>query len=218
MSQLEVIKFRDKIPITSVPRFVPGLEGAAIEITGQDLSSADRVIINEVDSPEFIIANKNLILAQLPESAKNRISTVEIVSSRFTTTEEASKLSYEIGNKTRTVSGILRLVQMFTKWLLQTPGSDIFDPARGGGLQEYAGKLTSSKRMEPLMAAITRSVSATTSQIRSAQLGVAGLTLDERLLSADVTTLQFFDKQMEARMKVRIQAMSGRDALSSIQL
>ncbi len=218
MPTIEVIKFRDKLPITSVPGFVPGFQGEAIEITGQDLSNADRVIINEVDSPEFVIMNKSLIIAQLPETAKKRVATIEVVSSKFTQTEEASAIAFELGNKTRTVTGILRLVQLFMKWMLQTPGSDIFNPSRGGGLQRYAGRLVSSKRMEPLMAAITKSVSTTTAQIRSAQLGIPGLSLDEKLLSAEMTTMQFYEKQMEARIKVRIRAVSGRNALSSIQL
>ena len=110
MPQLEVIKFRDLIPIQSVPRYVPGFDNPTIEITGEDFSSAASILINEVPAPEFIIVNKHSLYVQLPEAAQNGISTIEVLSSKFTRTTSSSKISYEIGDKTRTVSGILKLV------------------------------------------------------------------------------------------------------------
>ena len=215
--QLEVIRFRDMLTVTSVPGFVPGVDVPTIEITGEDLSSAETVFINETRVPEFIIVNKHKIFAQLPEGTA-RISTIEVLSSGFTRTVDASKISFEIGDKTRKVDGILKLVQLFTKWILQSPGSDIFNPARGGGLQQIVGSVTTTRDMKPVLASLTRSVNSTVTQIRAAQMGVPTLPLSERLLDASLVDLNIYEKQMQARARVLVQSVGGADAVSALVL
>jgi hypothetical protein len=189
-----------------------------LEIKGRDFRSVEKVIINEVPAPEFILVNSTTIWAQLPSVALNRISTVEVVSSQLTRTNESSKLSFEIGDKSRTTSGIIKLLQLFTKWLLQSPGSDIFNPGIGGGLQEIVGKVLSTRKMEPVLAAITRSVQTTTTQIRTAQMNQPTLSLDERLLSAQVVDLNIYEQQMEARVKIEIRSVAGKQAAAELGL
>jgi hypothetical protein len=216
--QLEVIKFRDLLPVRTISRFVPNMPEPTLEVLGDDLSSAVTVYINEVASPAFIIVSKKTIWAQLPKAAQNRIKTVEIVSSSFTKSSTPSKVLFEIGNKTRTVSGLLKLVQLFTKWMLQTPGSDIFNPTRGGGLQEIAGKVTTTKRMEPLLATITKSIDVTSEQIRASQSVVRGLPGNERLLGASLLELNVIEEQMEARARISLKSVAGQSAVTSLQL
>lgn len=215
--QLEVIKFRDIVPMSSVPRLVPGFDDPTIEITGKDFTSVSKVLINSSPSPEFIIVNKNTIYAQLPITAVG-IKTIEIISNKFTKNNPNSKLEYEIGDKTIVVTGIQKLVQLFVKWLLQSPGSDILNPDRGGGLQEMVGNITSSRYMGPVLGVITRAVSTTSSQIRSAQVSAKGLPLDERLLSAEVQGMRIHDQQMEAGVDIKIQSVAGPDAVTSLGL
>ncbi len=216
--QLEVIRFRDQVPIQAIPRFIPGLDNLTLELKGQDFRNADQVIVNEVPAPEFIIVDQHTLFVQLPDAAQEQISSVEVISSGFTLTSEASKIQFQVGPKTRKVDGILKLIQLFVKWILQTPGSDLFNPERGGGLQEIAGKLTATRNMQPVLASITRSVNATVTQIRAAQANVNGLPASERLLAADIVSMNVFDKDMEARLRVRISSVAGRDALTSILL
>ena len=216
--QLEVIKFRDLLPVRTISRLVPGMPEPTLEIIGDDLSKAITVYINEISSPEFLIVSKKKIWAQLPKAAQSEIRTVEIASSGFTKTSTPSRVTFEIGNKTSTVSGILKLVQLFTKWMLQTPGSDIFNPTRGGGLQDIAGKVTSTRKMEPMLATITRSIDTTSEQIRSAQAAVRGLPSDERLLGANLLELNVIEDQMEARARVGLRSVAGESAVTSLQL
>ena len=215
--QLEVIKFRDLVPVTTISRFVPGLE-LTLEITGEDFSSVEEVRFNEIPSPEFIIVNKSTIWAQLPEGAKSGIRNVQVISSAFTKTAAASTITFAIGKKTKAITGILKLTQLFTKWVLQSPTSDIFNPSRGGGLQEVVGKVLSSKRMEPVMAAVTRAVSNTANQMRSVQANNPGLPLDERLLSAAVVGMDVQESEMRASIRVRLRSMSGENAVSLLDL
>ena len=216
--QLEVVKFRDLIPVESIPQFVPGFELPTLEIKGEDFRSVDKVIINEVPSPEFIIVNKHTIYVQLPSAAEKSISNIEVVSSNFTKTNSFSTIEYEIGNKTRTISGLMKLIQLFVKWMLQSPGSDMFNPERGGGMQELVGKIQTSRTMDSVASTISQSVKNTVTQIRAAQVNVQGLPLNERLLSAEVTDLQVFEKQMESRVKINILSAAGKEAVAALEL
>lgn len=215
--QLEVVKFRDLLAVTSIPRFVPGLSQLTLEVTGDDFSSANEVFVNEVKAPEIIIVNKNTMWVVLPESARERIDSIEVLSSNFTKTTQ-SQLRFRLGNKTKTVSGILKLTQLFVKWLLQSPGSDIFNPQRGGGLQELAGRVSTMKSLDPIMATVVRSVNTTASQIQKAQTGRPDLPMSERLLAADILDLGVSDKTLEARVHIGLRAMSGEGARASIEL
>lgn len=217
MSTLEVIKFRDVLAASSIPRLVPGLSVPTLELKGRDFRFAESVQLNDVSVPEFIVVDKQTIYAQIPLGVQ-QIRTVAIISSRFTTTKKASRVIFQIGNKTQKISGLLKLTQLFTKVLLQSPGSDVFDPEFGGGLQDLVGKITSTKRSERVLAAIAQSIQQTTSQIRRAQLDTPQLPLEERLLSAtllDVRTVQSLD---EARARVQIDNVAGQTGVSAIEL
>lgn len=213
----EVIRFRDLLEVTALPGFVPGLTPTTLIVRGSDLSSAETVLINEMPAPEFMIVNKTTIYAQLPESTK-RIATIEILSSQFTRTIESSKVQFAIGDKTRKVDGILKLVQLFTKWILTSPGSDMFNPSRGGGLQQIVGQVSTTREMQPVLASITRAITNTVSQMRTAQLGVPNLPVNERLLSASLLGMDIYEAQMQARAKVLIRSMGGADAVSALVL
>lgn len=213
----EVIRFRDLLEVTALPGFVPGLTPTTLIVRGEDLSSAETVLINEMPAPEFIIVNKTTIYAQLPEGT-GRIATIEILSSKFTRTIESSKIQFAIGDKTRKVDGILKLVQLFTKWILTSPGSDMFNPSRGGGLQQIVGQVSTTREMQPVLASITRSVTTTVNQMRTSQIGVPDLPVNERILSANLLGLSIDEAQMQARARVLIRSMGGADAVSALVL
>ena len=215
--QLEVVRFRDLIEVLSIPRFVPGVTPPALEIKGEDFRSVERVLINDQSAPEFIIANKKTIYVQIPGAIK-RIKTIEVLSSKFTRSTSSSKLSYEIGPKTRKVEGILKLMQLFIKLLLQTPGSDIFNPERGGGLLALVGAMGTGRGIDTIIGSVSRAVQTTVSQMRTSQINVPGLPLSEQLLSAEVTDFDIFERQMEARVKVLLVSMAGKEAVTALEL
>lgn len=215
--QLEVVRFKDVLPVLAIPGFVKGLSPLTVELRGTDFSSAERVLINEVTVPEFMIVSKGAIYAQLPEGVDN-ISTVEVLSSKFSREVSSAQMSFEIGDKTRKVEGILKLVQLFTKWVLQSPGTDLFNPTRGGGLQQIVGKVLTSKDMQPVFASITRAINTTVTQIRAAQINVVRLPLSERLLSANLLDLNIYEVHMQARARVSLLSAGGAEAVSALVL
>lgn len=215
--QLEVVRFRDLLPVLAIPGFVKGLSPLTVELRGTDFSSAETVNINETPVPEFMIVNKTTIYAQLP-SNDSPISSIEVLSSRFSRDVESAMLSFEIGNKTLKVDGILKLVQLFTKWILQSPGSDVFNPTRGGGLQQIVGKVATGRDMQPVFATITRAVNNTAAQIRAAQINTPQLPLSERLLSANLVDMRIYEEHMQARARVALQSAGGAEAVAALVL
>lgn len=215
--QLEVVRLRDLLPVQEISRIVPGVEPTMLEFKGYDFSSAERVLINESPSPEIMLVNKQTLWVQLPESVR-KVSSIEVLSSNFTKSKEPSRMSFELGDKTRKVDGIMKLVQLFTKWVLQSPNSDAFDPSRGGGLQEIAGKINTTRNMQPVMTSIAQAVSNTASQIRTAQQRAINLPLSERLLAAGVTELNIYEAQMLAAVRVKIESFAGTEATAALEL
>jgi hypothetical protein len=215
--QLEVIKFRDLIAVSAIPRFVPNVEVPTLELIGEDFNSVESVFINEIKVPEFIILNKTKMWAQLPNSV-TAIQSVEVISSDFTVTGKNSRIDFRIGNTSKRVTGVLKLTQLFTKWMLQSPGSDIFNPEYGGGLQQVVGSLAGKRKIDSIIAAVSRAIDQTASQIRSAQSNGGSIPLSERLLSASLLDASVFDDRMQAIVRVQLTSMTGDSALSALSL
>lgn len=215
--QLEVVRFRDLLPVLAIPGFVKGVTPLMVELRGADFSGAEKVVINEVPCPEFMIVSKTVIYAQLP-STDGPISSVEVLSNKFSRDVESAMLSFEVGGKTRKVAGVLKLVQLFTKWILQSPGSDLLNPTRGGGLQQIVGKINTGRDMQPVFASITRAINTTVSQIRAAQINAVQLPLSERLLSADLVDMKIYEDHMQARARVALLSAGGAEAVAALVL
>lgn len=215
--QLEVVKFRDTVAVTGLPRFVPNLSPLTLEVVGEDFTSVEEVLVNDVKAPEFVVVSESVLWVQLPPAARERIDTVEVISSIFTATAR-SRIDFKLGNKTRAVEGPQKLMQLFVKWLLQSPGSDIFNPERGGGLQELAGRVTTTRKLEPVLAAVTRAVAQTANQMQRVQVNQPNLPLSERLLSADIASVDVSTQLMEAHIRINLRTLSGETARAAIQL
>jgi hypothetical protein len=205
------------LAVSALPEFVPGMNPLTLVVKGTDFSTAEAVLINGAKVSEFIIVNKQTIWAQMPANLTS-ISSIEVVSSSFTKNALTARIDFAVGGKTKTVSGILKLVQLFTKWVMQTPGSDIMNPTRGGGLQKIAGQVLTANDMQSIYATITTSIQNTERQIMAAQAAVNNLPLDETLMSAQMVDLNTFEAQMEARVRVKITNMTGLDATTALQL
>ena len=214
---LELIKFRDVLRVLSIPRLVPGVDVPTVELKGNDFRSAETVAINDLPSPEFIIIDRKTIYAQIPEGV-DAVKTVSVISNNFSTLKPASKVIFRLGDKTQTISGLMKLVQLFIKILLQSPGSDIFSPGTGGGLQEMVGRLTSTKRADRLLAQITQAIDQTKTQIRRIQMDTPGIPLTERLLNATLLDIRMVQTLDEAHARVQIDNVAGQTGLQAIEL
>lgn len=216
MPTLETIKFRDLIRVNAVTGVV-SRNPLVIKLEGEDFSNVDEVLVNDVKVNEFIVVNRKEMLVTMPGSVR-QVRTVSVRSSNFTRTASASIVDYKVGNKTRAISGILRLTQLFVRYLLTSPGSDIFNPGEGGGLQDAIGVLGSTNKTAPILAAVSRSVQQAADQIVRNQLRQTNLPLDERLLTATVQELGTTASLDEVAAKILLTSYAGTDATVNLQL
>lgn len=215
--QLEVVKYRDILPIRILTGFVSGASQPTLEVKGEDFSSAETVFVNDVEA-SFSVINGNTIHVVVPEGMVNALRDLEVVSSKLTRTHKGSRLIFKIGTTPKSVSGILSLLQLYTKWLLQDPGSDIFNMSRGGGLQSIIGRAIETQKMENIISAVTRAVSTTASQIQAAQAQAPNLPLDERLLEASLVDIQRYENTQELLARVQVTSLAGSEAVTSLVL
>jgi hypothetical protein len=213
---IEVIKLRDVLRVQAITRFVPGLP-KTVELKGENFSSAVEVTFNDINSPEFLLVNKSTIYARLPDEV-DQVREVSVISSSFTRTGEASKVFFKFGEKTKPVSGVLRLTQLFTMQLLKSPGSDIFDREDGGGLQEVVGLVSSTYKTDGILGTITNAVKKTEQQIRRNQIGQVGLSLNERLLAATILDLRMARDSDNVVVRIRIDTVAGESALTTMDI
>lgn len=213
---LEVIKLRDIVRITNVPGLVPGLFPPTLELRGEDFSSAAIVIVSGIEVSEFVIVDRFTIYAQMPPNLSS-VHSIEVLSSNFTKVAQASRIEFRIGTRPKSVKGLLKLSQHFLMWLLKDPISDAFTPGQGGGLQQIAATIVHSGNALQLRSSVSKSVSATSDQIRRAQASVRNLPLDEKLLSAEILSIgqQSAD---EVRVRLRLISMAGPDIIPQFRL
>jgi hypothetical protein len=172
-----------------------------------------------VEASEYTILNRTQMMLVVPDSVDTEaLRTLEVVSSNFTKTRLGSKVAFEIGTRPLQVTGILALVQLYTKWLLQTPGSDIFNPNRGGGLLGLIGQLISLNRTDHLIASVTRAVQMTTQQIQVSQTKATTIPADQRLLEASLLDVNINPYHAAAYVRVLITSTAGDDAVNSLVL
>ncbi len=213
---LSVIKYSDLIKIDSVNRIVSRVP-FVIEVEGQDFSSVSEVLVNDVVLPEFVIVNQKVMYLTIPPNIR-QVRTISVRSSSFTRTTTGSIVEYKVGNKTKIVSGILRLTQLYIRYLLTSPGSDIFNPIDGGGLQDIVGAVGTSGNTTTILGALGHAVRKTSEDVTRAQSGRTDLALDERLLSATLVDLRSTRHSDSAEMRILITSYAGTEATANLSL
>ena len=130
---LQYVQYQDVIPIAKVG-LVGGYYPPVFDIYGRDFSSVSSVLLNGIEAQEYLVLNNTRLVAQMPERyAHAPLRSVEVLSEGFTATER-SLVRFRLARASRLAYGLPKLVQTFTKLLLTTPGSDIYDREAGGGL------------------------------------------------------------------------------------
>jgi phage baseplate assembly protein W len=102
-------------------------------LTGKNLTFTNRVVVNEINAPDFSVLSDTKVEVLLPESVRDQVVTSVAVYVETSRPEFATDMEIELTQDSR--SGLMRLSQSVVKLLLTTPGSDIFDPTSGGGLE-----------------------------------------------------------------------------------
>lgn len=216
MIDIKILAIKDVLLISKVS-YAPGLFPLALDIIGRDLSGATEVYINDLPAKEFAILSNTRILAQVPDGqVEGRITRIKVLANAPSPTRR-SLLSFEAGTSFKGLQGIEKLVQMFTKLLLQTPGTDRFEPTVGGSLLSLIGlNVDKETASSTLSSAVHSAVLRTRDQVISKQSKNSHIPSDERLLTADTDAVGFNPNTTILTAQVAISAVSGQQAIANL--
>ncbi|MFW9801214.1 MAG: hypothetical protein ACFFFC_01060 [Candidatus Thorarchaeota archaeon] len=213
----QVIYLLDALRITSVTR-VPNMIPRTLEIRGPDFRNVVKIQINDEDAPNFVVDSKTRIFVQIPDSQeKTIIRSIVVLSSNFTKTE-SSLVSFEFTNNPKKATGLMKMIQVFILLLLRTPGTDVWYPNSGGGLQKIIGADFSKNKSGNIVAEFSLAIGRTKQQIIAKQASNTRLSPDERLAAANILSAVFNANQTALIGRVELIAQSGRRAAVGLEL
>lgn len=205
------------IKVSSVS-LLPEAEVPTLLIVGDDFSAVDEVLLNDITSTEVVILSPTHLTAVMPVEVRGMsVVNVVVVSYQYVYTQK-SIISFQSGRTNRKVSGMNRLVQLFLKVLLTTPGSDIFKPGLGGGALRNLGQTFSKDNAGGIVGDFIIAVDNTTKQVIAMQSRRPRLSREERLLSAQVLTARFDAAQTALVVTVLVVSQAGTSATTNLVL
>jgi len=137
MKDIKVAKIKNSLSIKGAIKV--SSSPLIIQITGDKFETANEVIINEVSIQQWVAISNDTILAYLPKILEGiTISSVAVLTEELVP-NVPNLVHFEIGSRIEAVEGIQKLIQNFTKVLLQSPGSNKFQTV-GGGLLKISGQ------------------------------------------------------------------------------
>ena len=211
----QVVFPQELVTLSSV-RILPGITPRTLDLTGRDFRSIDEVLVNGVASPDVVVLSKTRALAQVPAVfVRQTITSVSVISTSLSVTSR-SLLRFRIGHTPSKVSGILRLMQLFLKMLLTTPGTDIFAPSTGGGILSRIGATFGKDEGGAIVSDFIVAVGSTQRQIMAIQSRDPSLSRDERLLSAKVLSGGFNKNEAALVVSVELTSQALKAAIANV--
>lgn len=204
---IKIINVKDIIPVSSV-----GIDDSystpTLRITGSDFRFVDSVFINEKKSPEIVVLSKREMLVQVPDESdlEEGINNVRVIGSVYTGSRPV-KLGYSLNNKK--ISGSSILVQRFLKILLTSPGTDIYSPEIGEGIQRIIGSNVVDE--SALSQAISKMIKRVDSTLTSIQKDTDPDTA--RLKQSEILYLSTTDKSTSVSVGIELTNQAGNTVL-----
>lgn len=178
----------------------------------------EEVRVNDVTCPNFLVLSPTRLLAQVPtQEATGTIASVKVFSSHLAVGDH-TVLEFKLGDAPRRVSGLLRLMQSYTKLLLTTPGSDIFAKEMGGGLLARVSRGGTADDGRGLIEDVAIAVSITTRQMIALQSRDLRLAPDERLLSAKILSSVFHRADLSLLTRIDLVSHAGQSGTMGLTL
>ena len=196
------------VSLNNVDR-VPNSQPPTLIVEGQDFRYVEEVRVNE-QAAVFVVTSKTRILVEIPEPLWYASVTTCTVLSRQFNMSAKSLLRFRLRRNPNGARGFLYLVQLFVKQLLTTPGTDIFSPARGGGVQHIVGRTFSDNEAPAILSDFVMAVDQATRAVQAIQSTNTRLQADERLVGAQVVSSDFDREQGALTVSIEIIPQSGR--------
>lgn len=214
---IQFILYNDALYILSATE-VPGLLPRSVQIEGPDFRSAIKVLINDLESPSFIIMSQQKILAQVPDNiGPAPVLNTQVLSSNFTASFR-SKIFFEFGPKPQKTAGLRYLIQMYLRLLFTSPGSDAFAPQIGGFGLKAVGQNVEVGAASNVVSDFAIAVRRAEQQLRDLQNSQTKLADDERLLAATLQSVYMDPATTSLVARIQLIPQSGIPASVNVEL
>jgi hypothetical protein len=214
MKDFKVISAKTVLTVSAVAP-VRGFQPPSIAVRGVNLNLATEVYYNGILASEFVVAAQDRLIVKIPKSEVGHMLTSLKVLSDAVLTKSDGLISLSLPNPLNFITGVERLVQTFILIFLTTPGSDIFEPNSGGGGYTIVGKNT-NQRGKGVAADLMLAIERTRDEILQFQANEPNLSLSEKLLSADIQSVNFNPDETALVGRVGLTNMLGDQAEVSI--
>lgn len=216
-TDIQVVVPQEVIPLSAIS-VVPNFQPRTLDIRGQDFSSIDQVLINDIAAPEIVVMSRTRLLAQVPPSLfQTTLTSVTVVANRLFITPK-SLIQFRLLPTPGKVSGILRLVQVFLKILFSTPGRDIFAPRIGGSALRNIGQTFGKDEGGGVVSDLIISVNTTQRQLIAIQSRDPSIPREERLLAAKVVSAGFNKNELALIASIEVTSQAGKAATASVEM
>lgn len=210
------VVFPQQIVELSSIQVIYGVSPRTLDVLGEDFRAVDEVRVNDILAPDTVILNKRRMLVRVPELVgQSAITSVTVTSNNIFVTKK-SMIRFRVGRVPSKVSGIMRLMQVFLKILLTTPGRDIFAPRIGAAALKNLGLTFGADGSKQIVSDFVISVATASRQIVAIQGRDPSIPLDERLLSAKVVSAQYSRQEEALIVSVELLSQTGRSALANV--
>lgn len=217
MIDIKILNIRDLLFISDVS-FATSVSPLSLLISGDRMDEASVVYVNDIEAPEFVVLSKNRLLAQVPTSEKSSILRKVAVVANTPSVNRSSLLHFEVGKTVKGITGIEKLVQVYCKQLIQTPGTDRFRPDDGGGLLKLVGGNVSQGDVKNLQASVIGAISRARDQLLARQNLDRRIPADERLLTVTAQAVGFDATTTTLTASIALSAVSGQQAVANLTL
>ncbi len=211
MDTIQVIRLLDVLQVSSIAN-APGVHPRSLIVKGTDFHAVEQVLINGMVSPEFVAYSTTQLVAEVPDAITDAIITdVAVLSSAITLTDR-SLVEFTAGTRPRKANGVLRLMQVFLRQLLRTPGTNVFHPNSGGGMiRRVGGNISNSAAAD-----IAVAVGQTKTYIVGVQSAERNIPASERLLSAEIGGLSVDPANASIYVTVILTSHSGKRGAATL--
>jgi len=175
---------------------------------------ANRVYVNGLGTEAFTILSNTALLLTLPDDAQSvALGELEfsVSSSMLTSRKGRTSLSFGTTKHISSVAGIEKLIQQVVKDLLSDVSSNRFSLSDGGGLVSSLGSVAfTPSAANKIASSIQASISNTQTSIQNNQVGQK-LPADEKLLSLEMSSIDFNESTGTASAGIRLVSYAGVD-------
>lgn len=204
MSDFPCVRFVQKIPVTGV-EFI---DNTTLKLIGSDVRRATRVLINNTQAPEMLIASKTDLLVTIPVSQRNvPISTLAIVGD----SDEVASVVLT-ARTTQQMTDSLYALQRFLRLLLTRRGSDAFEPDVGTTLLDIVG----SRNYDSVAVDIVSAIKEAEQQLRRTQ--VPRTSLSKIVSMVEVLDVSYSVNTLTASVSLSLVMATGNRLETSFQI